>query len=80
MTLEKVKNCEKHSKINDVFVSQVGNPTVTVIALCALQDFNLEQEITQVSLLDLGAVSILLNLLKTDHRPCMVGVSGRVVT
>ncbi|XP_031572722.1 armadillo repeat-containing protein 4-like [Actinia tenebrosa] len=52
---------------------RVGNPTVTVIALCTLQEFNLEQEMTQVSIIDLDGISILLNLLKTDHRPCMIG-------
>lgn len=48
---------------------------MTVIALCALHEFNLEQEMTQVSLIDLDGISILLNLLKTDHRRCMVGIA-----
>jgi len=57
---------------NILLFYQVGNPTVTLIALCALDDMNLEQEIAQISVVDLGGVHILLNLLKTQHISCEV--------
>ncbi|KAL9958999.1 hypothetical protein ACROYT_G036080 [Oculina patagonica] len=52
---------------------KVGNPTATVIALCALRDVSLEQESSQLAILELGGINILLNILKTDHWPCVVG-------
>ncbi|EDO45816.1 predicted protein [Nematostella vectensis] len=52
---------------------RAGNPTVTIIALCALQDFSIEQEGCQLSLLDLRAAPVLLNLLNTDNYSCMIG-------
>lgn len=50
-----------------------GNPTATVIALCALRDVSLEQEASQLAILEMGGISILLNILKTDHWRCVVG-------
>lgn len=52
---------------------KVGNPTATVIALCALRDVSIEQESSQLAILELGGIGILLNILKTDHWPCVVG-------
>ncbi|XP_048580227.1 outer dynein arm-docking complex subunit 2 isoform X3 [Nematostella vectensis] len=52
---------------------RAGNPTVTIIALCALQDFSIEQEGCQLSLLDLRAAPVLLNLLNTDNYSCVIG-------
>ena len=52
--------------------SQVGNPTATVIALCALRDVSIEQESSQMAILELGGIGILLNILKTDNWPCVV--------
>ena len=54
------------------FFFQVGNPTATVIALCALRDVSIEQESSQLAILELGGIGILLNILKTDHWPCVV--------
>ena len=51
---------------------QVGNPTATVIALCALRDVSIEQESSQLAILELGGIGILLNILKTDQWPCVV--------
>lgn len=52
---------------------KLGNPTATVIALCALRDLSLEQESSQLAILDLGGITILLNILKTDYWRCVVG-------
>ena len=51
---------------------KLGNPTATVIALCALRDLSLEQESSQLAILDLGGITILLNILKTDYWRCVV--------
>lgn len=51
---------------------KLGNPTATVIALCALRDLSLEQESSQLAILDLGGITILLNILKTDFWRCVV--------
>ena len=51
---------------------QVGNPSATVIALCALRDVSIEQESNQLAILELGGIGILLNILKTDNWPCVV--------
>ncbi|XP_068751694.1 armadillo repeat-containing protein gudu-like isoform X2 [Montipora capricornis] len=50
-----------------------GNPTATVIALCALRDVNLEVESSQLAILEMGGVGLLLNILRTDHWRCVVG-------
>ncbi|KAJ7380424.1 Armadillo repeat-containing protein 4 [Desmophyllum pertusum] len=52
---------------------KLGNPTATVIALCALRDVSIEQESSQLAILELGGINILLNILKTDHWACVVG-------
>lgn len=52
---------------------KVGNPTATVIVLCALRDVGLEQESNQLAILEMGGISILLNILKTDHWRCVIG-------
>ena len=56
---------------------QVGNPTATVIALCALRDVNIEQESSQLAILELGGINVLLNILKTDHWACVVRQTSR---
>ena len=43
-----------------------------MIALCALRDVSLEQESNQLAIMELGGISILLNILKTDHWRCVV--------
>ena len=57
---------------NNLCYFQVGNPTATVIALCALHDVSIEQESSQLAILELGGIGILLNILKTDNWPCVV--------
>lgn len=60
-----------HAELMSVFF-QVGNPTATVITLCALRDVSIEQESSQLAILELGGIAILLNILKTDHWSCVV--------
>ncbi|XP_067018499.1 armadillo repeat-containing protein gudu-like isoform X2 [Acropora muricata] len=50
-----------------------GNPTATVIALCALRDVGLEIESSQLAILEMGGVTLLLNILRTEHWRCVVG-------
>ena len=55
------------------FVSfQSGNQTATIIALCAMRDFNLQQETCQLAIRDVGGLEVLINLLETDEIKCKV--------
>jgi len=50
-----------------------GNQTATVIALCAMLDFNLASETCQVAIRDVGGLEVLINLLDTDEVKCKIG-------
>lgn len=50
-----------------------GNQTATVIALCAMRDFNLAQETCQLAIRDVGGLEVLINLLETDEIKCKIG-------
>ncbi|XP_054027171.1 outer dynein arm-docking complex subunit 2 [Dryobates pubescens] len=50
-----------------------GNPTATIIALCAMMDFNLAQETCQLAIKDLGCLEVLINLLDTEEIKCQIG-------
>uniref|UniRef100_A0A669P2S0 Armadillo repeat containing 4 n=1 Tax=Phasianus colchicus TaxID=9054 RepID=A0A669P2S0_PHACC len=50
-----------------------GNPTATVIALCAMRDFNLAQETCQLAIRDIGCLEVLINLLDTEEIKCQIG-------
>ncbi|OXB57377.1 hypothetical protein ASZ78_014035, partial [Callipepla squamata] len=50
-----------------------GNPTATVIALCAMRDFNLAQETCQLAIRDVGCLEVLINLLDTEEIKCQIG-------
>jgi hypothetical protein len=50
-----------------------GNQTATIIALCSLRDFNLQQENCQMAIRDVGGLEILINLLETDEIKCKIG-------
>ncbi|XP_059951498.1 outer dynein arm-docking complex subunit 2 [Mesoplodon densirostris] len=50
-----------------------GNQTATVIALCALKDYNLAQETCQLAIRDFGGLNVLINLLETDEVKCKIG-------
>jgi hypothetical protein len=50
-----------------------GNQTATVIALCAMLDFNLSSETCQVAIRDVGGLEVLINLLDTDEIKCKIG-------
>lgn len=51
---------------------QSGNQTATIIALCAMRDFNLQQETCQLAIRDVGGLEVLINLLETDEIKCKV--------
>jgi len=50
-----------------------GNQTATVIALCAMLDFNLASETCQIAIRDVGGLEVLINLLDTDEVKCKIG-------
>ena len=50
-----------------------GNKTVTIIVLCLLRDCNLNQELIQSTILEVGGLDLLLNLLDTDDLKCKIG-------
>lgn len=50
-----------------------GNQTATVIALCAMMDFNLGQETCQLAIRDVGGLEVLINLLETSEIKCKIG-------
>ncbi|XP_071753052.1 outer dynein arm-docking complex subunit 2 isoform X1 [Centroberyx gerrardi] len=50
-----------------------GNQTATVIALCAMRDFNLVQETCQLAIRDVGGLEVLINLLDTEEIKCKIG-------
>lgn len=52
---------------------QGGNQTATIIALCAMRDFNLNQETIQLAIRDVGGLEVLINLLDTEDIKCKVG-------
>nr|XP_021145693.1 armadillo repeat-containing protein 4 isoform X2 [Columba livia] len=49
-----------------------GDPTVTVIALCSMRDFNLAQEACQMAIRDIGCLEVLINLLDTEEIKCQI--------
>ncbi|KAF6041243.1 ARMC4 [Bugula neritina] len=50
-----------------------GNQTATIIALCAMRDFNLNQETIQLAIRDVGGLEVLINLLDTEDIKCKIG-------
>ena len=52
---------------------QGSNQTSTVIALCSILDFDLSQEVCQLSIRDSGGLDLLINLLETDDVKCKIG-------
>eukprot|EP00794_Sanderia_malayensis_P017757 gene17757-19530_t len=50
-----------------------GNQTATIIALCALRDFNLAQETCQLAIRDVGGLEVFINLLETNEIKCKIG-------
>ncbi|CBY18285.1 unnamed protein product [Oikopleura dioica] len=50
-----------------------GNQTATVIALCAMLDFNLSSETCQIAIREVGGLEVLINLLDTDEVKCKIG-------
>ncbi|KXS09407.1 ARM repeat-containing protein [Gonapodya prolifera JEL478] len=52
---------------------RVGNQTATIIAICALRDFDLSAETNQLAIRDVGGLDLLINLLDTDDNKCKIG-------
>jgi armadillo repeat-containing protein 4 len=50
-----------------------GNQTATIIALCSMRDFNLNQEACQFAIRDVGGLEVLINLLDTEDIKCKIG-------
>lgn len=50
-----------------------GNQTATIIALCSMRDFNLNQEACQFAIRDVGGLEVLINLLDTEDVKCKIG-------
>jgi len=50
-----------------------GNQTATIIALCSMRDFNLNQETCQLAIRDVGGLEVLINLLDTEENKCKIG-------
>ena len=61
------------------FSFQGGNQTATVIALCAMMDFNLGQETCQLAIRDVGGLEVLINLLETDEIKCKVTIQTKMI-
>ncbi|CAB4032754.1 Hypothetical predicted protein, partial [Paramuricea clavata] len=49
---------------------KIGNQTATLIALCALNDFDMRSEICQMAVRDVNGLVVLTNMLRTDHDKC----------
>lgn len=52
---------------------RVGNQTATIIAICALRDFDLSNEFNQLAIRDVGGLQTLVNLLDTENPKCKIG-------
>lgn len=50
-----------------------GNQTATIIAICALRDFDLKNEFNQLAIRDVGGLETIVNLLDTDDSKCRIG-------
>ncbi|KAI9201905.1 armadillo-type protein [Polychytrium aggregatum] len=50
-----------------------GNQTATIIAICSLRDFDLNNESNQIAIRDVGGLDTLVNLLDTDDPKCKIG-------
>ena len=50
-----------------------GNQTATIIAICSLKDFDLNNELNQIAIRDVGGLETLVNLLDTDDQKCRIG-------
>ena len=59
-------------KVKVLIFLKGGNQTATIIALCAMRDFNLAQETCQLAIRDVGGLEVLINLLETNEIKCKV--------
>ncbi|XP_028392957.1 armadillo repeat-containing protein 4-like [Dendronephthya gigantea] len=51
---------------------KIGNQTATLIALCALNDFDMRSEACQMAVRDVNGLLVLTNMLRTDHDKCKI--------
>ncbi|XP_031549990.1 armadillo repeat-containing protein 4-like [Actinia tenebrosa] len=52
---------------------KIGNPTATVLCLCALKDFNLSLEMSQMAIREVNGLRVLINILRTENQRCKIG-------
>jgi hypothetical protein len=52
---------------------KIGNQTATIIAICALKDFDLKNEINQLAIREVEGLQVLVNLLDTEDPKCKIG-------
>ncbi|KAF7658044.1 hypothetical protein LDENG_00018030 [Lucifuga dentata] len=50
-----------------------GNQLATVLTLCAMRDFNLDQDTCQLAIRDVGGLEVLINLVDTEELKCKIG-------
>lgn len=53
-----------------VYILKAGNPTATLICLCALRDMDLDDKIIQIAIKESGGLQVLLNMLDTEEDAC----------
>ncbi|XP_046859302.1 outer dynein arm-docking complex subunit 2-like [Xenia sp. Carnegie-2017] len=51
---------------------KIGNQTATLIALCALNDFDMRSEVCQMAVRDANGLTMFTNMLRTDHDKCKI--------
>lgn len=52
---------------------KAGNPTATNDCLCCLRDFELQIQINQLAILNIGGLEVLVNLLRSNDLNCRLG-------
>ncbi|XP_055921594.1 armadillo repeat-containing protein gudu [Eupeodes corollae] len=50
-----------------------GNQTATIVSLCCLKDYDLQVQIHQFAIQDIGGIEVLVNLLECNDMKCRLG-------
>lgn len=50
-----------------------GNQTATIVSLCCLKDYDLQVQIHQFAIQDIGGLEVLVNLLECNDMKCRLG-------
>ncbi|CAB3976879.1 Armadillo repeat-containing 4 [Paramuricea clavata] len=68
----KIFKIEKSESENeqDLSLTKIGNPTATVLALCALKKLEIQKPASNEIIRHLDGISLFLNILDTDNRRC----------